>query len=94
MGDSSFIRFRFRSAFFFLAFVVAANLIFTPLLTLIGLTKQVSLFILNSLSGGIGVTIVFLYFEGKYRNRTHAWKFFAGSLVVCTLASYYLVFLF
>lgn len=87
------IRFRFKSAFFFLTFAVVVNLLFTPLLAAAGLSQQASLFLVNSLAGGVGVTVVMMYFEKRYKHPRQALLFFLGSLAVCTAASYYLVFL-
>jgi len=87
------IRFRFTSALFFLTFAVAVNLLITPLLTAAGMSEQASLFLVNSLAGGVGVTVVVLYFEKRYKHPRQALFFFLGSLAVCTAASYYLVFL-
>ncbi|MDF9414252.1 hypothetical protein E1B06_21700 [Brevibacillus laterosporus] len=92
--SNKLIRFRWKSAFFFFTFLVGLNLLLTPFLMWLGLSQQASLFLVNSLAGGAGVSIVMLYFEGKYKNHMQAITFIIGSLVVCTAASYYLVYLY
>ncbi|MBG9786326.1 MULTISPECIES: hypothetical protein [Brevibacillus] len=92
--SNKLMKFRWKSAFFFFTFVVGLNLLLTPLLTWLGLSQRASLFLVNSLAGGAGVSMVMLYFEGKYKSRKQAITFIIGSLVVCTAASYYLVYLY
>lgn len=94
MEESKIIRFRFKSALFFLTFAVVNNLLFTPLLLSMGLSRQMGMFLTNSIAGSIGVSIVVLVLEGKYKNRQQALRFCLGTLAVVTASSYYLVFLY
>lgn len=88
------IRFSYKGAFLFFTFVILANLLFTPLLTAIGLSNQMSLFLANSITCSIGLAFVVLVIEKKYKDKLHALKFFLFLLFLCTAASYYLVFLY
>lgn len=93
MEESKIIRFRFKSALFFLTFAVVSNFLFTPLLLQMGLDREMAMFLVNSIAGSIGVAIVVLVLEGKYRNRLQALRFCLGTAVIVTASCYYLVFL-
>jgi len=93
MEESKFIRFRFKSALFFLTFAVVCNLLCTPLLLAMGLSKQLAMFLTNSIAGSIGVAIVVLVLEGRYKGRMHALRFCLGTAVIVFASCYYLVYL-
>ncbi|WP_232698233.1 hypothetical protein [Brevibacillus daliensis] len=87
------LRFRWKSAIFFFGFVVGLNLLLVPVLSWFGLSDQLSLFIVNSVGCGVGVSIVMLRLEGKYQSRKQATRYTLGALAVCTALSYYLIYL-
>ncbi|UOY92524.1 hypothetical protein MUG87_19275 [Ectobacillus sp. JY-23] len=88
------IRFGYKSAFLFFTLVVGANLLFTPLLKMTGMSSQLSLFVVNSIASSAALTCVAWLIERKCENIQQASKWFGISLVVCTAASYYLIFIY
>lgn len=84
--------FSYKSAFLFFIFILAFNLIFNPVLQLIGMSKEFALFATNSIGLSIGLTSILVFIEGKFKNKKQSLILFFSLLVFCTITCYAVVF--
>ncbi|MGG0175088.1 hypothetical protein [Gottfriedia acidiceleris] len=84
--------FSYKGAFAFFVFILAFNLIFNPVLLLLGMTRDLAVFITNSIGLSVGLTSVIVFIEGKFKNKKQALILFFTLLVFCTVTCYLVVF--
>ncbi|PGS49843.1 hypothetical protein [Bacillus sp. AFS041924] len=84
--------FSYKGAFVFFAFILAFNLIFNPVILLIGMSKDLAVFITNSIGLSVGLTSVIVFIEGKFKNKKQASILFFSLFVFCTVTCYIVVF--
>jgi len=91
--DRKWTMLSFKSAFAFFFMVMIINLIFQPLLRLLGISEQVSLFVINSVGISLALSYAMLVLNKMYRNKKQALVLSglitASSFLVC----YVVVFL-
>ncbi|XZF75490.1 hypothetical protein ACSBO6_18220 [Bacillus sp. AL-1R] len=84
--------FSYKAAFTFFVFILAFNLIFNPVLHFFGMTKDLAVFITNSIGLSVGLTGVIVFIEGKFKNKKQALILFFTLLVFCTVTCFLVVF--
>ena len=62
----------FKSAFVFFGLVILINFIFQPLFGLLGISEQVSLFVINSVGISIALSYALLVLNKMYRSKKQA----------------------
>ncbi|PGH77974.1 hypothetical protein CN899_29275 [Bacillus thuringiensis] len=93
MNSTSKIHFfSYKGAFLFFSFILVFNFICNPIMNAVGMDKQLSLYLGNTFSISVGLTIVITFVEGKFKNRKQAFIFFLSLLVVSALICYLIVY--
>ncbi|EIT86371.1 hypothetical protein A374_05386 [Fictibacillus macauensis ZFHKF-1] len=90
---SSLHYFSYRSAFVFFFFLFLMNVCGHPLLVGMGLSENLSLFVVNSLAVSIGMTGVLRLLEGRLRERKALVGVFALLLVVSGITCFAILFM-
>jgi hypothetical protein len=84
--------FSYKSGFLFFGFILVFNLIFNPLLRMIGVDQQLALYIINTIGISVGLTSVMVLIEGKFKTKKQMtalfFSLFIGSLLACYLIVY------
>jgi len=62
----------FKSAFLFFGVIILINFLFQPLFGLLGISPQVSLFVINSVGISITLSYVLLVLNKMYRSKKQA----------------------
>ncbi|MGC4378023.1 hypothetical protein WD019_13905 [Fictibacillus sp. Mic-4] len=86
-------RFSLKGIFTFLLIVCGSNIVFVPVLTALGIRKDISLFISTSISASMALTIVLTYIDAIFKERKPLLKCFLFSLAGCSALSYLLIYL-
>ncbi|WP_088042712.1 hypothetical protein [Bacillus sp. EAC] len=84
--------FSYKAAIVFFVFILAFNLIFNPVLLFIGMSKNLAVFITNSIGLSVGLTSVIVFIEGKFKNKKQASILFISLLAFCIVTCYIVVF--
>ena len=75
--------FSYKSAILFFSFVFISNLIFNPLLSFIGVEKQLALYLINSIAISVGLTAVIVLVEIKFTSSKQMTVLFLSLFVFC-----------
>ncbi|MEH6992835.1 hypothetical protein V7075_08990 [Neobacillus drentensis] len=84
--------FSYKSAFIFFSFILVFNLIFTPLLTVLGVDQQLALYLINTIAISVGLTGVIVLIEGKCKTKKQAAALLLSLFIGCLLVCYVIVF--
>ncbi|MEH7479718.1 hypothetical protein V7157_01155 [Neobacillus drentensis] len=84
--------FSYKSASLFFGFILVFNLIFNPLLRVMGVDQQLALYLINTIGISVGLTGVIVFIEGKFKTKKQMTalflSLFSGCLLVCYLIVY------
>ncbi|EMA6343974.1 hypothetical protein ACH0R4_RS10135 [Bacillus cytotoxicus] len=86
------VKFSYKGVFLFLSVVVCSNLLFTPLLKMLHVSKMYSLWIVTSMSASIMLTVVVSFVDGTYSSKWQLLQRFTLFLIGCTLLTYITIF--
>ena len=81
----------YKSAFTFFFVVTGLNLVFNPLLMTLGISQQMSLFVINSLGISATLSYVLLKLNGFYRNIKQAILLTSLIFTISTVSCYALI---
>ncbi|KMY50922.1 hypothetical protein [Peribacillus loiseleuriae] len=84
--------FSYKGAFLFFSFVLIFNLLFTPLLQIIGVDKYMALYIGNTFVISVGLTAVLVFIEGKCKGIKQILTLFFSLLIFCAMVCYLIVY--
>ena len=93
MEDQKWTMLSFKSAFAFFFMMIIINLIFQPLLRFLGISEQVSLFMVNSVGISIALSYALLVLNKMYRNKKQAFILSGLITVSSFLVCYAVIFL-
>ena len=83
----------FKSAFFFFGSTFLVNIIVTPLLIMLGISQEMSIFIVNSVGISASLTYVILVMNKMYRNKKQAFLVTSAIAISTVIFSYYIIYL-
>jgi|SRR6478752_2762438 hypothetical protein len=89
---SRFHFFSYKGAFLFFSFILIFNLIFNSLMNIVGIDKQLSLYIGNTFAISLGLTILIVFVEGKLKNKKQGYILFLSLLLLSSIACYFIVY--
>lgn len=89
---SRFHFFSYKGAFLFFSFILIFNLIFNSLMNIVGIDKQLSLYIGNTFAISVGLTILIVFVEGKLKNKKQGYILFLSLLLLSSIACYFIVY--
>lgn len=89
---SRFHFFSYKGAFLFFSFILIFNLIFNSLMNIVGIDKQLSLYIDNTFAISLGLTILIVFVEGKLKNKKQGYILFLSLLLLSSIACYFIVY--
>lgn len=84
--------FSYKSAFLFFVFILLMNLVFNPVMNVVGLDRLMSLFLVNTIAISVGLTGIIILIEGKFQNRKQASILFLTLLVFSAIVCYSIVY--
>lgn len=91
--EKSWEQLSFESAFFFFGITFLVNIVVTPLLVRLGISQNLSIFIVNSIGISTTLTYVILVMNNMYRNKKQAILVTFAITIPTVIFSYYIIYL-